>query len=51
MFDPTEINTTTTEPEDSSEGGLTGRWESEDNADGTVFDEETQTETSVKANN
>lgn len=41
MLDTTEINTTTTEPEDSSEGGIIGRWESEDEADATVFDEET----------
>ncbi|WP_277877378.1 MULTISPECIES: hypothetical protein [Nostocales] len=40
MIDTTEINSTTTQPEDSSEGGITGRWESEDEADGTVFEEE-----------
>jgi hypothetical protein len=45
MLDTTEINTTTTQPEDSSEGGITGRWESENEADGTVFYEESQTET------
>lgn len=48
MLDTTEINTTT-EPEDSSEGGLTGRWESEDEAGGTVFEEETQTENSTNS--
>jgi hypothetical protein len=46
MLDTSEINTTATQTEDSSYEGITGRWESEDEADGTVFeDEETELET------
>ncbi|MBD2302837.1 hypothetical protein [Nostoc sp. FACHB-190] len=48
MLDTTEINPTT-QPEDSSEGGITGRWESEDEADGTIEDEETETENIKKS--
>jgi hypothetical protein len=44
MLESTEINTTTISTEDSSEDGITGRWESEDEADGTVFEDESETE-------
>lgn len=40
----TEINTTVTQVEDSEEGGIIGRWESEDEADGTVFEDEEESE-------
>ncbi|WP_414530068.1 hypothetical protein [Nodularia chucula] len=40
MPDTTEIDTSVTPAEDNEEGGIAGRWESEDEADGTVFENE-----------
>jgi hypothetical protein len=48
MLDTSEISTTLTPTEDNSEGGIAGRWESEDEADGTIFEEETEPETEPK---
>lgn len=49
MLDTTEINTTTIQPEDSSEGGIVGRWESEDEADGTIFEDEAETDSTTES--
>ncbi|HEY9800542.1 MAG TPA: hypothetical protein V6D25_09300 [Leptolyngbyaceae cyanobacterium] len=48
MLDTNETNPTVNQAEGDFEGGITGRWKSEDDADGTVFDEENETESTTK---